>query len=151
ALDGLDRLVGHDGNGSALAEELHELITAKGDRLQIVGFTALDGYRRLVDANAALAAWWRVVRTRDFDAEDFATIFARVVERRGASVTPDATRSAGELLASTPGEGQLRNARLATYLADLAIDAAGRRSSGVTRPTVDVTDLPPLRSDLSVS
>lgn len=145
-IDGLDRLVNHPSNGKPLAEELNRMISGYGPELQVVGFAAIDGYRRLVDADAALAAWWRVVRTRDFDAADFAQLFGRVIERRGAVVTPDAARSAGELLASTPGEGQLRNARLATYLADLSIDAARRRDPA-DPPTVDLPDLPPLRVD----
>lgn len=143
-IDGLDKLVNHPSSGKALAEELNRMISGYGPELQVVGFAAIDGYRRLVDADAALAAWWRVVRTRDFDAADFAMLFGRVIERRGAVVTPEAARAAGELLASTPGEGQLRNARLATYLADLSIDAARRRDNS-DPPTVDLPDLPPLR------
>lgn len=147
-VDGLDRLVNHGLNGKALAEELNRLISGFGAGLQVVGFAAIDGYRRLVDADAALAAWWRVVRTRDFDGADFSTLFSRVVERRGLSVTDDAARAAGDLLTSTPGEGQLRNARLATYLADLAVESAKRRVGGGNVPAaVEVADLPPLQPE----
>lgn len=146
-MDGLDRLVNHGLNGKALAEELNRLISGFGSSLQIVGFAAIDGYRRLVDADAALAAWWRVVRTRDFDGADFSMLFSRVVERRGLGVTEDAARTAGDLLASTPGEGQLRNARLATYLADLAVDAAKRRVGNNAPASVEVADLPPLQPE----
>ncbi|WP_020577178.1 hypothetical protein [Actinopolymorpha alba] len=142
AIDGLDQLVSHGLNGKALAEELHRLISVHGSQVQIVAFGAVDGYRRLVDASPTLAAWWRVVRTRDFDANDYATIFGRVVERRGATTTSDAARAAGDLLAATPTEGQLRNAGLATYLADLAVDAASRRTNGSEPLTVEVPDLP---------
>jgi hypothetical protein len=83
-----------------------------------------------------------VVRTRDFDSGDFATIFGRVVQERGAYVTEAAAARAGDLLADTPGEGQLRNSRLATYLADMAIETARRRTEGAMLPTVDVGDLP---------
>src|SRR5690606_3941631 len=145
-LDGLDRLVTHGLNGKALAEELNRLISNDSPGLQGVGFAAPDGYRRLVDADAALAAWWRVVRTTDFGAAEFETLFARLIERRGHAVTPEAARAAGELLAATPGEGQLRNARLATYLADLALDAA-RHRLGTDNPTIDLPDLPPMPSE----
>lgn len=146
-VDGLDRLVNHGLNGKALAEELNRLISGFGAGLQVVGFAAIDGYRRLVDADAALAAWWRVVRTRDFDGADFSTLFSRVVERRGMSVSDDAARAAGDLLTSTPGEGQLRNARLATYLADLAVESARRRVGGNGPASVEIADLPPLQGE----
>ncbi|WP_460525394.1 DNA polymerase III subunit gamma/tau domain-containing protein [Flindersiella endophytica] len=146
-IDGLDRLVNHGLNGKALAEELNRLISGFGGGLQVVGFAAIDGYRRLVDADAALAAWWRVVRTRDFDGADFSMLFSRVVERRGMSVTDEAARAAGDLLTSTPGEGQLRNARLATYLADLAVESARRRTGGNGPTSVEIADLPPLQPE----
>ena len=147
-LDGLDLMV-HDGHrGKAVADELHRLISVFDADLQIVAFGADAGYRRLVDASPALAAWWRVVRTRDFDAGDYATIFGRVVAQRGAYATEDAARRAGDMLAATPGEGQLRNARLATCLADMAVEAARRRTDGAA-PTVDLPDLPQLEPDFT--
>ncbi|MGH3658606.1 MAG: hypothetical protein ACRDUA_18270, partial [Micromonosporaceae bacterium] len=141
AIEDLDQIISDGARGAALAEELHRLISICGPDLQVVAFTGVDGYRRLVDVNPAFAAWWRVVRTRDFDAGDYSTIFGRVVEQRGAVTTEDAARRAGDMLAATPAEGQLRNARLATYLAEMAIDAARRRTDGSSQPMVDLSDL----------
>jgi len=147
AIHGLDRMVSDGPRGAALAEDLHRMISACGSDLQVVAFTAADGYRRIVDVNPALAAWWRVVRTRDFDAGDYATVFGRVIEQRGATTTEDAVRHAGDLLAATPGEGRLRNARLATYLAEMAIDSARRRTDGSSQIRVEVADLPRVSGD----
>ncbi|MEQ7123923.1 hypothetical protein ABN034_05315 [Actinopolymorpha sp. B11F2] len=147
AIEDLDQIISDGARGAALAEELHRLISICGTDLQVVVFTGPDGYRRLVDINPALAAWWRVVRTRDFDAGDYATIFGRVVEQRGAVATDDAARRAGDMLAATPAEGQLRNARLAAYLAEMAIDAARRRTDGSSPPMVDLADLPRFESE----
>ena len=147
AIDKIDQLVSDGPTGKALADELHRLISIFGADLHIVAFAAGDGYRRLVDVSPALAAWWRVVRTRDFDAADYAAIFGRVVEQRGATTTDDAARRAGDMLAATPAEGRLRNARLATYLADMAVEAARRRTDGSGVLTVDVPDLPMVASE----
>jgi hypothetical protein len=147
AIDGLDQLVSYETVGRPLAQELHRLISVHGAQVQIVAFGAQDGYRRLVDASPALAAWWRIVRTRDFEAAEFATLFGQAVERHGVAVTPDAVRLAGELLAAIPPDGRLRNASLAAYLADLTVDSARRRANGTSVPTVDLSDLPRLGTD----
>lgn len=146
-VDALDELVSDDYVGPAVADELHRLISIYTTELQIIAFAAPDGYRKLVDVSPALAAWWRVVRTRDLDAADYATIFGRVVEQRGATTSETAARRAGDMLAATPAEGRLRNARLATYLAEMAVEAARRRTDGSGLPMVDVPDLPQLETD----
>ncbi|MET9022216.1 hypothetical protein ABZV93_19765 [Actinopolymorpha sp. NPDC004070] len=144
AVDGLDRLVSHERIGRPLAQELHRLISAHGAQVQLVAFGGPDGYRRLVDACPSLAAWWRVVRTREFTAGDFAVLFGRALDRRGATATPGALRAAGDLLAETRAAAaeEERNAGLATRLADLAVAAARRRTNWATSPVVDVVDLP---------
>ncbi|MGW0228702.1 hypothetical protein ACWDWO_10355 [Actinopolymorpha singaporensis] len=165
AIDGLDRLVSYERIGRPLAQELHRLISAHGAHVQLVAFGGPDGYRRLVHASPSLAAWWRVVRTREFAAGDFAVLFGRALDRRGATTTPDALLAAGDLLAATrasvtsrsgsaagtePGESvrnaqpveERRNAGLATRLADLAVAAARRRTNRANSPLVDVVDLP---------
>lgn len=143
AIAGLDLLVSNALSGRAVAEELNRLFEVHGPKLQVAAFCGVDGYRRLVEVDPALAARWRIVRTRDFDARDFATIFGRACEERGASTTAAATVAAGDLLANTPGQRQLRNGKLAAYLADLAVDSARRRSQG-GEAVVDVPDLPSL-------
>ncbi|GAA2755763.1 hypothetical protein [Actinopolymorpha rutila] len=165
AIDGLDRLVSYERIGQPLAQELHRLISAHGAQVQLVAFGGPDGYRRLVHASPSLAAWWRVVRTREFAAGDFAVLFGRALDRRGATTTPDALLAAGDLLAATrasvtsrsgsttgtePGEAgryaqpvdEVHNAGLATRLADLTVAAARRRTNWATSPVVDVVDLP---------
>jgi hypothetical protein len=142
AIHGIDQLIARPHNGAVLAAELHRLISLHGSALQIVAFAASDGYRRMVDVSPALAAWWRVVRTHDFDASEYAVVFGRVVQQRGATTTEETARWAGELLATHPPDPRLRNARLATYVADLAVDAARRRTRGAARPMVEVVDLP---------
>jgi len=142
AIHGIDQLIARPHNGAVLAAELHRLISVHGSALQIVAFAASDGYRRMVDVSPALAAWWRVVRTHDFDASEYAVVFGRVVEQRGATTTEETARWAGELLATRPPDPRLRNARLATYVADLAVDAARRRTRGAARPMVEIVDLP---------
>ncbi len=163
AIDGLDRLVSYERIGRPLAQELHRLISAHGAQVQLVAFGGPDGYRRLVHASPSLAAWWRVVRTREFGAGDFAVLFGRALDRCGATTTPDALRAAGDLLAATRAsvtarsdtdagteptgryaqrDGEERNAGLATRLAELAVAAARRRTNWATSPVVDVVDLP---------
>lgn len=144
AIAGLDLLVSNALSGRAVAEELNRLFEVHGPKLQVAAFCGVDGYRRLVEVDPALAARWRIVRTRDFDARDFATIFGRACEERGASTTAAAAVAAGDLLANTPGQRQLRNGKLAAYLADLAVDSARRRSRGIEAVVVDVPDLPSL-------
>jgi hypothetical protein len=144
AIAGLDLLVSNALSGRALAEELNRLFEVHGPKLQVAAFCGVDGYRRLVEVDPALAARWRIVRTRDFDARDFATIFTRACEDRGVSTTASAAVAAGDLLANTPGQRQVRNGKLAAYLADLAVDSARRRSRGGLDAVVDVADLPSL-------
>ncbi|MBM7791121.1 serine/threonine-protein kinase [Tenggerimyces flavus] len=144
AIAGLDLLVSNALSGRAVADELNRLFEAHGPKLQVAAFCGVDGYRRLVEVDPALAARWRIVRTRDFDARDFATIFGRACEERGAATTASAAVAAGDLLATTPGQRELRNGKLAAYLADLAVDSARRRSRGVEAVVVDVPDLPSL-------
>ncbi|MCW2942929.1 MAG: sporulation protein [Actinomycetia bacterium] len=140
-VDDLDKLAGYDRCGVIVVEELRRLV-ARNRRLHVVVLCRRGGDDRLFAANPALVQYFRVVRTREFGEDDYTELFRRAVTGRGALVAKDVVRTAGVLLARTPPLLNLRNARLADYLAEQGVAAARGRTGRTPAPEVIAADLP---------
>ncbi|MEO5876584.1 MAG: AAA family ATPase, partial [Streptosporangiaceae bacterium] len=136
-VDDLDKLLTYDRCGPAVVEELRRLL-ARHTRLQVVGLCRPGGDERIFAANPGLVQGLRVTRTREFGEDDFAELFHRAVSARGLAVARTVAATAGVLLTRTPPMLNLRNARLAEFLADRCVAAAQTRNSG----EVTEADLP---------
>jgi SpoVK/Ycf46/Vps4 family AAA+-type ATPase len=140
-VDDLDKLLGADHCGPALTEELRRLM-ARHPRLPVVALCRPGGEERLFAANPALVLSFQTARTREFTEGDYAELFHRVVTARGGVVSREVARTAGVLLARTPPLLNLRNARLADFLAGQCLTAVRSRGDGADRPEVTAADLP---------
>ncbi|MGI8332198.1 AAA family ATPase [Actinomadura scrupuli] len=140
-VDDLDKLFGTDRCGPALTEELRRLM-ARNARLHVVALCRPGGQERLFEANPALVQGFQVTRTREFGEDDYTELFQRMIAARGGVVAKDVARAAGVLLARTPPLLNLRNARLADFLAAQCLIAARSRGAAPDLPEVIVADLP---------
>jgi SpoVK/Ycf46/Vps4 family AAA+-type ATPase len=140
-VDDLDKLSGADRCGPALTEELRRLM-ARYPRLHVVALCRPGGQERLFEANPALVQGFQVTRTREFGEDDYTELFQRMITSRGGVVAKDVARTAGVLLARTPPLLNLRNARLADFLAAQCLVAARSRGAGPDLPEVIAADLP---------
>jgi SpoVK/Ycf46/Vps4 family AAA+-type ATPase len=140
-VDDLDKLLGTDRCGPALTEELRRLM-ARYPRLHVVALCRPGGAERLFDANPALVQGFQVTRTREFGEDDYAELFHRMIMARGGVVARDVARTAGVLLTRTPPLLNLRNARLADFLAGQCLTAARSRTDISDVPEVTAADLP---------
>jgi hypothetical protein len=140
-IDGLDEFAGEAGNGQALIAELHRLLAVYED-LHLVALCDEAGVERIREADPALVNRFRVARTRPFTVEEYTELFDREVRRRGARTYKRARDAAGELLAATPPTQTLRNARLVSHLADLAVEAARGRTGPSAEVIIKRDDVP---------
>ena len=136
-IDGLDRILGFENCGTALAEELRRALE-RHPKLHVVVLCRLGGDRRVFDANPALHQHFRVARTREFGEDDYAELFRRAVARRDMTAAREAAATAGVLLTRTPPLLNLRGARLVEYLAEQSVTAAAARGETEVAPA----DLP---------
>jgi SpoVK/Ycf46/Vps4 family AAA+-type ATPase len=139
-VDDLDKLLGTDRCGPALTEELRRLM-ARYPRLHVVALCRPGGAERLFDANPALVQGFQVTRTREFGEDDYAELFHSMITARGGVVARAVARTAGALLSRTPPLLNLRNARLADFLAGQCLTAARSRTD-ISVPEVIAADLP---------
>jgi SpoVK/Ycf46/Vps4 family AAA+-type ATPase len=136
-IDGLDRILGFDNCGTALAEELRRALE-RHQKLHVVVLCRSGGERRVFDANPALHQQFRIARTQDFGEDAYAELFRRAVARRDLTVAREAAVTAGVLLTRTPPLLNLRGARLVEYLAEQCVTAATARGETEVTPA----DLP---------
>ncbi|CAM3327886.1 AAA family ATPase [Kibdelosporangium persicum] len=142
-LDGLDRIVGIDRCGTAVAEELRRSLK-RHPELHVIAVCGLGGDTRLFDTNPALYQLFRVARTHEFTDKQYAELLKRAVARRGASISRAVSLAAGVLLTRTPPLLNLRGARLVEHLAEQSVLAARKRAKVGPSRSVGVTeaDLP---------
>ncbi|MGI5421548.1 AAA family ATPase [Actinomadura luteofluorescens] len=140
-IDGLDDLARDDDAGAAALEELHRAIDVR-DGLHVVALCEPGGGEAVSEVNPALALRFTTVPTHSFDADGFAELFRRALRERGARADEDALSAAGELLVRTPPVRNLRNARLAPYLAGLVLAAVRERTEPGKELLVTSADIP---------
>jgi SpoVK/Ycf46/Vps4 family AAA+-type ATPase len=139
-LDGVDRVLGYP-SGATVAEELRRQLKLNPG-MHVIAVCGPGGDRPLFDANPALYQRFRVAHAREFAEQDWAELFTRAVGERGGVVAADVAATGGVLLSRTPGIGNLRGARLATYLADQCVAAARKRAGDPQPVEVTAADLP---------
>ncbi|TDD71166.1 AAA family ATPase, partial [Actinomadura rubrisoli] len=137
----LDAILGYDAAGPAVVEELRRAM-ADHPRLHVVALCRTDGEERLLAVNPALVHEMRVARTADFGVLDHAELFRRAVQDGGGRVERRVARAAGALLARTPAQLNMRNARLAGHLAGLCLMRARLRTGAGADVEVTEADLP---------
>ncbi|RSM89542.1 hypothetical protein DMH04_06050 [Kibdelosporangium aridum] len=142
-IDGLDRIIGFDRCGTAVAEELRRSLKRHPD-LNVIVVCGPGGDTRLFDTNPALYQLFRVARTTEFTDKHYAELLKRAVARRGATISRAVSLAAGVLLTRTPPLLNLRGARLVEHLAEQSVRAARKRAKvGPSRSvTVTEADLP---------
>jgi len=138
-VDGLDKILTYERCGPAVVEELRRLM-ARNHRLNVVALARPGGDDRLFAANPGLVQGLRIARTREFDEEAYAELFARAVQARKLNVARTVAAKAAALLARTAPVLNLRNARLVEFLADQCVAAAKARTPRAVK--VLVKDLP---------
>ncbi|MCE7006504.1 AAA family ATPase [Kibdelosporangium philippinense] len=142
-IDGLDRIIGFDRCGTAVAEELRRSLK-RHPELNVIVVCGPGGDTRLFDTNPALYQLFRVARTTEFTDKHYAELLKRAVARRGATISRAVSLGAGVLLTRTPPLLNLRGARLVEHLAEQSVRAARKRAKvGPSRSvTVTEADLP---------
>nr|WP_052478005.1 AAA family ATPase [Kibdelosporangium sp. MJ126-NF4]CEL15306.1 putative sporulation protein K [Kibdelosporangium sp. MJ126-NF4]CTQ95652.1 putative sporulation protein K [Kibdelosporangium sp. MJ126-NF4] len=142
-IDGLDRIVGFERCGTAVAEELRRSLK-RHPELNVIVVCGPGGDTRLFDTNPALYQLFRVARTTEFTDKHYAELLKRAVARRGATVSRSVSLAAGVLLTRTPPLLNLRGARLVEHVAEQSVLAARKRAKVGPSRSVSVTeaDLP---------
>ncbi|ALG07132.1 AAA family ATPase [Kibdelosporangium phytohabitans] len=142
-IDGLDRIVGFERCGTAVAEELRRSLKRHPD-LAVIVVCGPGGDTRLFDTNPALYQLFTVARTTEFTDKHYAELLKRAVARRGATISRAVSLTAGVLLTRTPPLLNLRGARLVEHLAEQSVLAARKRAKVGPARSVGVTeaDLP---------
>ncbi|MFA1541009.1 AAA family ATPase [Actinomadura monticuli] len=140
-IDGLDDMSRDERSGEAILEQLHQALDVHDD-LHVVALCEPGGDERIREVNPALALRLKVVRTRPFTPEGHAELFNRAIRQRGARAHKRALTAAGQLLAATAPDRNLRNARLAQRLADIVVEAVRERTEPGQELVVKRPDIP---------
>ncbi|TDC87446.1 AAA family ATPase [Actinomadura sp. 7K507] len=140
-IDGLDDMSKDERSGEAILEQLHQAVDVHDD-LHVVALCEPGGDERIRELNPGLALRFQVVPTHPFTAEGHAELFNRAVQQRGARAHKRALTAAGQLLAGTAPNRNLRNARLAQHLADIVVESVHERTEPGQEPVVKRPDIP---------
>ncbi|HVF53570.1 MAG TPA: AAA family ATPase [Actinomycetota bacterium] len=139
-LDGLDEMLTVAQAADEAGEELLRLLDSTHN-LHVIALCDPGGDDKVYAANPILHRNFRIVRTKDFDEEAFATLFERKAKQFGARTDSTLVAEAGRRLSAMRPFRNMRNGHL---VGTLALDAIARAKArtGDENPVLTVEDLP---------